>query len=464
MRQARDRPAGLDSPWSRGARDRLAALGASGPGGAEEESGGRDLDPPVVSRLLIPLLPAAAGLVAGLLAGSPVAALIVAGYAVLGGRLWRGHRLGRSATRQRADSLDLIGAAAAELRAGAVGGVGGVLLLPDAELDRLVHAARRLADGTGAPLAELLERLEAQSRAADRADAAAAAQAAGAQLTAVLLAALPVGGLGLGYLIGVDPLRILLHTPVGVGCACGAAVLQAAGLAWTRRLQGAPPSRAAAGSGSVRRRLRRLRLRRVPENPSPRTPWLLGLVAGGAVVALLPGVAGVVIGAVVAAVTVAVLRRMEPAAVRAERVQVLADLPWAVDLVGAALRAGAPLDGAVLAVAAALDGPAAVRLQRIGRSLRLGATPAEAWQHLADLPPARRLVAAAERSSASGSALAGALHRCADDLRADAAVRRQAGAQRAGVLIVLPLGLCFLPAFVLAGLVPVVLAVLGEVL
>jgi hypothetical protein len=35
---------------------------------------------------------------------------------------------------------------------------------------------------------------------------------------------------------------------------------------------------------------------------------------------------------------------------------------------------------------------------------------------------------------------------------------------RAGVLIVLPLGLCFLPAFVLAGLVPVVVAVLGDVL
>jgi len=29
---------------------------------------------------------------------------------------------------------------------------------------------------------------------------------------------------------------------------------------------------------------------------------------------------------------------------------------------------------------------------------------------------------------------------------------------------VLPLGLCFLPAFVLAGLVPVIVAVLGDVL
>jgi pilus assembly protein TadC len=118
----------------------------------------------------------------------------------------------------------------------------------------------------------------------------------------------------------------------------------------------------------------------------------------------------------------------------------------------------------VLGVADALDGPISHRLDRVGRSLRLGATPAEAWQHLADLGPARRLITAAQRSAASGAALAGALHRCADDLRTDAAVARQAGAQRAGVLIVLPLGLCFLPAFVLAGLVPVVLAVLGEVL
>lgn len=42
--------------------------------------------------------------------------------------------------------------------------------------------------------------------------------------------------------------------------------------------------------------------------------------------------------------------------------------------------------------------------------------------------------------------------------------RAEASARRAGVLIVLPLGLCFLPAFILAGLVPVIVAVLGDVL
>jgi pilus assembly protein TadC len=68
------------------------------------------------------------------------------------------------------------------------------------------------------------------------------------------------------------------------------------------------------------------------------------------------------------------------------------------------------------------------------------------------------------RSQHSGAAFAGSLQRVADDLRSDSLIATEAAARRAGVLIVLPLGLCFLPAFVLAGLVPVIAAVLGGVL
>ncbi len=100
----------------------------------------------------------------------------------------------------------------------------------------------RLADRTGAPLAELLERIEADARAADRGLAAAAAQAAGARATAWLLAALPIGGIGLGYAIGVDPVAVLLHTPVGGASAVGAVALQIGGLLWAERL-GAGPGR-----------------------------------------------------------------------------------------------------------------------------------------------------------------------------------------------------------------------------
>ncbi|MEU4419519.1 type II secretion system F family protein [Actinoplanes sp. NPDC024001] len=158
------------------------------------------------------------------------------------------------------------------------------------------------------------------------------------------------------------------------------------------------------------------------------------------------------------------LRRREPAEVRRERLRALADLPLAADLLAAALRAGAPVDRAAGAVADALGGPLGSRLQRVARSVRLGAGPTEAWGHLADVTGAERLVAAAVRSHASGGALAGALERLAGDLRSDRSVAAEAAAQRAGVLIVLPLGLCFLPAFLLAGLVPVLVAVLGDVL
>jgi Flp pilus assembly protein TadB len=158
------------------------------------------------------------------------------------------------------------------------------------------------------------------------------------------------------------------------------------------------------------------------------------------------------------------LRGQEPAAVQAARRRAVADLPLGADLLAAALRAGAPVDRAAFAVADALGGPLAERLERVARSLRLGAEPAEAWAHVSDVTGGARLISAAIRSSTSGGALAGAFTRLADDLRADRGVAAEAAARRAGVLIVLPLGLCFLPAFVLAGLVPVLVAVLGDVL
>ena len=191
---------------------------------------------------------------------------------------------------------------------------------------------------------------------------------------------------------------------------------------------------------------------------------IVALLCGGAVVWYAGHWWGVPVGLGVAYGLDRWLKHQEPAEVRAARLRAEADLPLAADLLAAALRAGAPVDGAVAAVAEALGGPLAERLDRVARSLRLGADPPEAWSHVTGIAGADRLVAAAVRSSSSGAALSGACTRLADDLRADRAVATEAAARRAGVLIVLPLGLCFLPAFFLAGLVPVVIAVLGDVL
>ncbi|MEU5903925.1 hypothetical protein ABZ780_06070 [Micromonospora sp. NPDC047467] len=205
----------------------------------------RVAQPPTRLLLLVGLVGAGAGAVAA----GPVAAVAVAGYGTLAVRAllrWRANRL---AERVRRRGLDLLCGLAADLRAGlpvppaleiaAVSGPGG-----SDRLRQLTSAAVRLADRTGAPLAELVERIEADARATDRGLAAAAAQAAGARATAWLLAALPVGGIGLGYGIGVDPLAVLLHSTVGGVCAVLAVALQVIGLFWAERL-GATPGRAA---------------------------------------------------------------------------------------------------------------------------------------------------------------------------------------------------------------------------
>ena len=215
--------------------------------------------------------------------------------------------------------------------------------------------------------------------------------------------------------------------------------------------------------GSVRRRLRRT-LQHRPDAKRPDPIRLAAGLGGVATAVVLGGWPGLAAGVLVAAGLDCLLRRLEPAAARRRRLREAADLPLAADLLAAALRAGAPLDRAVLAVADALGGPLGERLGRVGRTLRLGGGPEEAWGHLSPVAGAERLTHAAIRSSTSGAALAGALTRLADDLRAGRATAAEAAARRSGVLLVLPLGLCFLPAFILAGLVPVIVAVLGDVL
>ncbi|GIG90910.1 type II secretion system F family protein [Plantactinospora endophytica] len=183
------------------------------------------------------------GGVGGALAGGPVAALAVAAYTGLAVRALLRRRANRTAEHAHRRQLDELCALAADLRAGlppstALSTATSVVDGPD-RLAGLARAAVRLAEETGAPLADLVERIEADARAMDRGLAAAEAQAAGARATAWLLAGLPAGGIALGYGIGVDPLAILLHTPIGAACAVGAIILQLAGLAWAARLGGA---------------------------------------------------------------------------------------------------------------------------------------------------------------------------------------------------------------------------------
>jgi len=186
--------------------------------------------------LWLVMVACAGGAVGGAaLMGGPVAGGAVTAYCLVIARILHRRRADRAAAQSRVRALDALYSLAADLRAGAAFGADSIAGRAG-QLGGLVDALRRMADRTGAPLADLLERVAADARATDRIKALAAAQAAGAQATAWLLAALPAAGIALGYGIGADPLRVLLHTPLGAGCTAGAIALQVGGLVWADRI------------------------------------------------------------------------------------------------------------------------------------------------------------------------------------------------------------------------------------
>lgn len=150
------------------------------------------------------------------------------------------------------------------------------------------------------------------------------------------------------------------------------------------------------------------------------------------------------------------LSRLEPAAVRQRSARIAADLPLAVDLLAACLRAGRPPQAAIGTVGTALDGPVAQLLSEVERRLDLGADLIEAWSCLLAEPACASFARAVQRALRSGAPLARTLERLADDTRQGRRWNAEEQARAVETRAVLPLGLCFLPAFVLLGIVPTI--------
>jgi len=168
---------------------------------------------------------------------------------------------------------------------------------------------------------------------------------------------------------------------------------------------------------------------------------------------------GVVAGVGTCAAVARWLARQEPAARRAIRIRLGHDLPLAADLMATLLHAGATPERATEATGAVIGGPLGDRLTEVAAHLRLGANPATAWRGLADVPALAPLARAVARASMTGAALAATLARLAEDERAAGAWRAELAARRVGVRTAGPLGLCFLPAFILIGVVPVIVGI-----
>lgn len=191
---------------------------------------------------------------------------------------------------------------------------------------------------------------------------------------------------------------------------------------------------------------------------------LLAAAAGLCCLVSVGGRAGLVLGVIVCIVIDRVLARRPDPSVARERAVARRDLPIALDLLGCVLRAGQPPSSAAAAVAAAVGGPVGVALNAVARACALGASADRAWEPLGRLAGGAATARSMARAARSGSALAEELGRTAEALRDAGSAAAEGRVHRVGVLVVLPLGLCFLPAFICVGVLPVIIGVAGSVL
>jgi pilus assembly protein TadC len=130
----------------------------------------------------------------------------------------------------------------------------------------------------------------------------------------------------------------------------------------------------------------------------------------------------------------------------------------ALGLVAAALRGGTGSVEALEAVASVDDGPAGRELGVVAAAHRWGEASEQAWARVG--PGWSAAAVAWHAALEAGAAPAGLLAAAASRMRESESRRLEAALQKAGVLLVLPLGLCFLPGFVATTIVPVVLHLL----
>lgn len=196
----------------------------------------------------------------------------------------------------------------------------------------------------------------------------------------------------------------------------------------------------------------RLRRARIP----------LAVLAGVSGWVFLGGIGGIALGALLGCYAWRALSQARsPDELRREK-QLRADAPLVADLLGRVLAAGADIGTALLIVGEAVGGPWEERLESCINALRMGQSPPQVWGQLDD-PGTQALGRALLRSARFGVPVADAMRRLALDLREQADLAAHAHARTIEVRATAPLGVCFLPAFVLLGVVPLVAGILQDV-
>ncbi len=189
------------------------------------------------------------------------------------------------------------------------------------------------------------------------------------------------------------------------------------------------------------------------------SPWVAPLGAGLAGVLVVDGPLGLVVGAVLAVIAARHKRRSLAEPDRVVAATRTLELPIAVEVLASCLAIGATQQQALHAAGGGLGGSLAADFSRVAGALGVGADVGEAWS-LVPSTDLRSLAAVLGRAHFTGAPVATQLWSLADQHRQLARVVAMDAARTLGVRSTGPLGLCFLPAFVLIAVVPLVLSLL----
>lgn len=200
--------------------------------------------------------------------------------------------------------------------------------------------------------------------------------------------------------------------------------------------------------------------RRARASPEAFRQRMLGsLATGGSALLLVAGLGwwGVPVALAVGVGSYVVLGGLLSGDKARRRERLVAELPQACDLLAVCLESGLPLRSAAEVISDALAGPLGECIAEVVAKVRLGVDEAQAWSELGVAEPALAVLGReVSRTVGSGVALSRTLRSLGVDARRDAAAAAEVRARRVGVRSVLPLMVCFLPAFLLLGVVPII--------
>lgn len=186
---------------------------------------------------------------------------------------------------------------------------------------------------------------------------------------------------------------------------------------------------------------------------------LAGIGTGAMALLVLPGAAGILVAGVAGPATAVVLGRLPG---RTDVRILTIELPEALEFLAVCLDAGQPVGHAVTAVARVSPEATRSLLEGVAAQVSLGRAGPSAWEDLRGHRVWGRVAADIARAERSGTGLADVLRMHAEDGRRDAGDLAVKEARKVGVRSVVPLMACFLPAFILVGVVPIVAGLLRD--